>query len=573
MQGIIYVLALFVAGASIASDAARPNVLFLVVDDLRPKLNCYGETNMVTPNLDNLAINSVLFERAYVQQAVCSPSRTSFLTGRRPDTTRIFDLKTYFRRLAGNFTTLPQHFKNNGYITWSIGKIFHPGKAASGKDDNAYSWTYPAYHAPTESNRLEHVCRGSDGQLASNARCPVNLDDVKGQSLPDIQNTDMAITFLQNRSLDQQPFFLGLGYHKPHLPFKFPEEFLKLYPMSNIHMAPNPYYPPWLPPVAYAPWDELRGYHDIRLLNLSFPFQSIPNDYQLLLRQAYSSAASYTDHNVGRVLQALDQYGLANNTIITFHGDHGWQLGEHDIWTKMTNFDIATRIPMLVHVPGVTSKPSTPRGQTFPFYDALTSTKTANGVQSPCVTPMCSDEQGPSASYRTTDALVEAVDLYATLCELTGIEIPSTCPPDNLNIPLCTEGFSLVPVIRHVTKDKDDVISGKDFAWKTAAFSQYPRPSDVIQKDSDGPELKNIRIMGYTMKTATHRYTEWVAYDPVTFTHNMSHVYARELYDHTNDLEENLNIVDQVAFKGLVEELAQQLRGGWRKALPEGYWG
>ncbi|KAK7114971.1 hypothetical protein V1264_000928 [Littorina saxatilis] len=183
---------------------------------------------------------------------------------------------------------------------------------------------------------------------------------------------------------------------------------------------------------------------------------------------------------------------------------------------------------------------------------------------------MCRNEQGISVSFRTTDALVEAVDLYATVSVLAGLDVPPTCPPDNQNIAFCTEGTSLVPVIIYVTRTKHDV-TGMTLNWKTAVFSQFPPPADHVVKNSEQPLLADIRIMGYTMKTATHRYTEWLAYDPVTFTHNMLHVYARELYDHTHDPEENLNLVDQAAFRYLVQELAHQLRGGWRKALPKGF--
>nr|KAG5709286.1 hypothetical protein BaRGS_018038 [Batillaria attramentaria] len=381
-------------------------------------------------------------------------------------------------------------------------------------------------------------------------------------SLEDIQNTDFAISFLQNRSEDQKPFFLGLGFHKPHLPFKYPQEYLSLYPMSKINLAPDPFYPPWLPPVAWTAWEELRSYDDIAMMNLSWPFGPVPKEYQLKLRQSYSAAASYTDAQVGRILQALDQYGFANNTIITFHGDHGWQLGEHGEWCKHTNFDIATRIPMFVYVPGVTSK-SAPPGETFPFYDALASAKFGESTE---VKPKCAADTCFSAkSILSSDALVEAVDLYATISELAGIDVPPTCPPDPFQVEFCTEGASMVPIIKNLTSPSPS----PTLKWKPAVFSQYPRPSDKIQHNSIGPALADIRIMGYTMKTADHRYTEWVAYDPTTFTANMSHVYARELYNHRTDPNEDLNVVDQPPYKDVVARLAQELRAGWRQALPE----
>ncbi|KAK7097565.1 iduronate 2-sulfatase-like [Littorina saxatilis] len=559
MAVLLFLLsAILAVKAGVGDTATRRNVLFLVVDDLRPKLGCYGETNMVTPNIDQFASKSVMFERAYVQQAVCSPSRTSFLTGRRPDTTRIFDLVHYFRHLAGNYTTLPEHFKNNGYITQSVGKIFHPGAASGFTDDYPYSWSNQAYHAPTKKYTSKKICPGPDGTLTHSAVCPVDLKTVMGGSLPDIQNTDYTIEFLKNRSMDHKPFFVGMGYHRPHLPFAYPKEYLDLYPMSKIKLAPNPYYPAWLPEVAWTPWDELRSYDDVGAMNLSYPFGSVPIDYQYKLRQSYSAAASYTDAQVGRVLQALDQYGLADNTVITFHGDHGWQLGEHGEWCKHTNFDIATRIPMFVHVPGVTAK-KTPPGRMFPFIDALDKSLKFQ------------PEKSSLGEGYSSDAFVEAVDLYATISELAGVDVPPTCPENPFKIPFCTEGASFVPVIKNLTmtsRSNDVTSAGNSFAWKQAIFSQYPRPGVHPGHTSVNPVLDDINIMGYTMRTVDHRYTEWIGYNHTTFTADWSKVYARELYIYSSDPDEDVNVAEVPAFKDLTVYLTEQLRAGWRSALP-----
>nr|KAG5709285.1 hypothetical protein BaRGS_018037 [Batillaria attramentaria] len=273
-------------------------------------------------------------------------------------------------------------------------------------------------------NQIIHrqVCPGPDGKKYNFARCPVDVKTMPYGSLEDIQNTDFAISFLQNRSEDLKPFFLGLGFHKPHLPFKYPQEYLS------------------------------------------------------------------------------------------------WQLGEHNEWCKFTNFDIATRIPMFVYVPGVTSKPAPP-GETFPFYDAL-----ANANQRKDKSKCAADTCFSAKAILSSDALVEAVDLSRRFEPIHEIGLQ----------------------------------------WKPAVFSQYPRPNATVQRNSGGPHLADIRIMGYTMKTADHRYTEWVAYDPTTFTANMSHVYARELYDHRTDPNEDLNVVDQPAYKDVAARLAQELRaGGW----------
>ncbi|KAK7485602.1 hypothetical protein BaRGS_00023177, partial [Batillaria attramentaria] len=303
----VFTCSCFLQLASAASS--RPNVLFFVVDDLRPRLGCYGESVMVTPNIDNLASRSVLFERAYVQFSLCSPSRTSFLTSRRPDTTRVFDLQTYFRNISGDFTTLPQHFKDNGYVTQSVGKVFHPGIASNNTDDYPYSWTFPAYHPATEKHMFGLACPGEDGKLHKNAVCPVsNMSLVPGQSLPDIGIADFAVQFLQDRAKDpDQPFFLAVGFHKPHQPLRYPKEYLDLYPLSKIKPAVDNFFPMWLPPVAWAPCYPLRLNEDVQAAGFPMPYGPLPEDFQLKLRQSYSAATSYTDAQLGRVLEALDK--------------------------------------------------------------------------------------------------------------------------------------------------------------------------------------------------------------------------------------------------------------------------
>ncbi|KAK7103163.1 iduronate 2-sulfatase-like [Littorina saxatilis] len=556
---------------SASSASRRPNVLFLVVDDLRPRLGCYGQSVMVTPNIDRLAATSVRFDRAFVQQALCNPSRTSFLTSRRPDSTRIFDLWTYFRNISGNFTTLPQYFKDNGYVTQSVGKIFHPGSASGFTDDYPHSWTYPAFHGSTEKHMLGQVCPGADGQLHKYAVCPVaNLTQVPGGSLPDIQSTDFAVQFLHNRSRQpDQPFFLAVGFHKPHQPLRYPAKYLDLYPMSKIRLAPNNVFPQWLPSVAWNPYFSLRQNEDVAALHVPWPFGPLPEDFQLKMRQSYSAATSYTDAQLGRVLEALDQAGFADNTVISFHGDHGWSLGEHEEWCKFSNFDITTRIPFMFHVPGVTSQKAPP-GKTFPFIDAFTYAKDhpttteedcANGKRQK---PETCSRGNPEVGGLSTDAFAEAVDLFPTLAELAGLVVPPTCPENDADIPLCTQGSSLVPVIHNVTKKSPS----PTLEWKKAVFSQYPRPAYYPQNTSDSPRLDAITIMGYTMRTDFHRYTEWLPYDTATFTADWDTVLARELYVHADDPLENWNMADVTSHGPLVTQLSTQLRAGWRNALP-----
>ena len=362
--------------------SGRMNVLFLVADDMRPQLGAYYGPDfpapvypkMQTPNLDKLAGHSLLLRRGYCQQAICSPSRTSLLTGRRPDTTHVYNLKTYWHITGGNFTTIPQYFKQNGYHTVGMGKIFHPGHKASGKDD-PISWSEPYWHAPAEYGWWQQFGR-DHSWFSVNSSMKAKYGD-----LPDEQIANRAIKTLNRvakKSVnDKQPFFVAVGFRRPHLPFVVPERYYDMYPLSSIRLPDNPYAPVDMPRIAWTAYNELRKYGDIKPLHATGAINTtLPDKVVCELRRGYYSAVSYTDHLIGRVLQELERLGLANETIVSFWGDHGWQLGEHGEWTKHTNFELATHAPMMVRMPGVTD----------------------NGIQ--------------------TEALTEFVDLFPTLAEL-----------------------------------------------------------------------------------------------------------------------------------------------------------
>ncbi|MEE6496810.1 hypothetical protein FKM82_002491 [Ascaphus truei] len=309
------------------------NVLLLIVDDLRPSLGCYGDSVVKSPNIDQLASKSVLFTNAYAQQAVCAPSRVSFLTGRRPDTTRLFDFNSYWRQHAGNFSTMPQYFKEHGYVTMSVGKVFHPGISSNHSDDYPYSWSTRAFHPSSEKYENMKTCKGKAGDLHANLVCPVDVSEVPEGTLPDIQSTQEAIRLLQTVKRQDAPFFLAVGYHKPHIPFRFPKEFLKLYPIENISLASDPDVPKKLPTVAYNPWMDIREREDVQALNISVPYGPIPTHFQLLMRQSYFASVSYLDTQIGELLSTLDHLALSNNTIIVFASDHGKPLVAHSYHT------------------------------------------------------------------------------------------------------------------------------------------------------------------------------------------------------------------------------------------------
>ena len=415
----IYKRLVFVGVVLCTVCRAKKNVLFLVADDMRPQIGAYyGEDfpapvypKMHTPNLDKLASKSLLLKRAYVQVALCSPSRTSLLTGRRPDTTHVYTIGPYFRHVGGNFTTLPEYFKQNGYTTAGMGKIFHPGRASGG--DDPISWTEPYFHGVANFESHERSWTAVPDELLVET------------PLIDEQIANQAIKTLQRVSPDaksgKKPFFVAAGFHKPHLPFVFPKSMFKYYP--GVYLPDNPYAPVNMPKVAWYDYAGLRGYSDITVLNATGGINTtLPGQVVLDLRRAYYSALSWTDSLIGRVINELHRLGLADNTIISFWGDHGYQLGEHGEWCKQTNFELATHAPMMLHIPGLTN----------------------NGIP--------------------TRQLTEFVDLFPTLVDAAGLKSLTECPENSTGIELCTEGTSLMPLI---SQPKTPV--------KKAAFSQYTR--------------------------------------------------------------------------------------------------
>ena len=491
--------------SSISLSDCRMNVLFLVADDMRPQLGAYYGKDfpspvyppMHTPNLDKLASRSLLLKRAHCQQAICSPSRTSLLTGRRPDTTHVYDLKHYWRIVGGNFTTIPQYFKQNGYISAGMGKVFHHGRRASGGDDPV-SWSVKYFHATNF---------GWETNQSSWQAIPENL--LKDKPLMDSQIADYTVDMLRKLAPGARsggkPFFVAAGFHRPHLPFDFPESILKYYPEESIRLPDNEYAPVNMPYVAWSVYKELMKYHDIRKLNLSGEINStVPAKVVKDLRRAYYCATTWTDFLIGRVIKELDVLGLTNNTIISFWGDHGWQLGEHGEWTKHTNFELSTHAPMMIHIPGMTDK----------------------GI--------------------VTEHLTEFVDLFPTLVDAAGLPTMPLCPENSSTVEICREGSSLLPLIKNT-----------ESPWKTAAFSQYPR------------RLPHEKVMGYTMRTDKFRYTEWAKfkYEPV-YKPDWDTLFGVELYDHTKDPEENHNVVSQPAYFEVKQKLSKLLHAGWRYALP-----
>ena len=303
------------------------NVLFIVVDDLRPLLGCYGHPEIHTPNIDALAARGTLFNRAYCQNPLCHPSRVSMLTGLRPETTKVLYNSTDFRKKLPDAVTLPQYFKASGYHTQSVGKIGHNTAA----QDDAYSWSTPSWIPPWIPFNPE---------LIPSWRAL----DVEDNLLSDGRTAEQAIAVLEE--LQHTQFFLAVGFEKPHLPFYAPRKYYELYTQQAFDLPATSTLPTDAPAVANNNLAGLRLYKDI-------PDDGPFSDTKTLeLIRAYAASTSYMDAQVGRVLQRLDTLGLSQNTVVVFVGDHGFHLGEHGTWRKNTLFEVALHSPMIISVPG-----------------------------------------------------------------------------------------------------------------------------------------------------------------------------------------------------------------------------
>ncbi|HUU92321.1 MAG TPA: sulfatase [Phycisphaerae bacterium] len=402
----------------------RPNVLFIAIDDLRPELGCYGNRHIKTPNMDALAHSGVTFTRAYCQQAVCNPSRASLMTGLRPDSTRVWDLVTHFRNTIPDVVTLPQQFKRHGYHAVGMGKIYHntlPDRA---------SWSVPQprprgyrLYSPEARERMD-ACQAearkrgvSETVIRGHFRGPAtDSGDGPDNQRHDGALTDLAVQHLRDLEAGDEPFFLAVGYIWPHLPWTPPKRYWDLYDAAEIPLAENDFTPRGAPPMAMNTMYELRAYMDFA--GTPTPAQgSLTEAQRRRLKHGYYAAVTFVDTQVGRLLAELDRLGLRQDTIIILWGDHGWKLGEHNSWCKQTNYEIDTRVPMILCAPKAA----------------------ANGT--------------------SCEALVEFVDIYPTLCDLAGLPLPPHL-----------QGTSMAPLLEDVRRP-----------WKPAAFSQFRRRHEGVE--------------------------------------------------------------------------------------------
>ena len=366
-----------------------PNILFIIADDLRPNLGAYGDEIAVTPHLDKLAEESLVFNRAYCQKAVCWPSRNSFFSGLMPASLgKKTNSKNTFRSEHPEIVALPQLFKDHGYYTRGFGKILHNGQ------DDPVSWSEPYFepeplHYAAEENLGKHPI--INRAVPENRVNPLfESADVEDEAYEDGLTSAAAREAIREAANRNDPFFMMVGFHKPHTPFNAPKQYWDLYDRNRIPLAEYPN-PPIDVPEKYSihPWRYFRSFKDM-------PEEgSMPDGLAREIKHAYYACISYVDALVGGLLEELEATGQRDNTIIVFTSDHGYQLGDHSLWSKHTNFELATRVPLFVSLPNSMSKGN------------------------------------------STEALVELVDLFPTLAEWCGLP-----QPDHL------EGKSFVSVLR-----------------------------------------------------------------------------------------------------------------------------
>ncbi|MEM6687899.1 MAG: sulfatase [Planctomycetota bacterium] len=476
-----------------AAESSHPNILLIIADDLRPQLGCYGDKIVKTPHIDAFAKTATRFNLAFAQSAVCSPSRNSFLSGMRPATTGLTGFGTSLRSALPDIVTLPQHFKNHDYDSVGFGKIYHIyAESMLGNENDPHSWSQPHYlptvpvWGPAQTvlrERLIAAARDSGKAFEHPHDWPRartwDDSDVADNQMQDGQTTDVAIDFLHSRAGTDQPFFAAVGFFRPHLPFNAPKRFWDIYEPNQIT----------LPSFRDVPVNSWRWTVSEGIVKNYFempPFETIDRAFLKRYLQAYLACISYVDQCVGRLVKTLEENSLADNTIVILMGDHGYQMGEYDSWGhKHSNYEISTRTPLIIRAP-----------------------------------------KNTTAKIQSVDKVVELMDLYPTLCELS--ELPQ---PEHL------EGQS---------------------------FAKLLIDSNAKHHDAACSEMRRNRgLVGHSIRTAGFRYTEW--------TNKKSVVAFRELYDHRGDDTpgqlETENVVDQPEMQGIATQLGKRLHERFARAI------
>jgi iduronate 2-sulfatase len=438
-----------------SQSAGKPNILFIVVDDLRPELNCYNAEYIHSPNIDRLAKQGTMFERAYCNVPVCGASRASLLTGLRPTRNRFLHYETRAETDAPGVTTLPSHFKNNGYHTISNGKVFHHA------DDSEESWDENWLPSSVSNSWQDYLLpKNIKAQNKKKWGGPsFERADVDDNAYMDGKVAEKVIEDLEKLSKQDQPFFLAAGFLKPHLPFNAPEKYWELYD-GKVTLPENNYPPENAPKESFHKFWELRAYSGIPL------FGAINDKKAKELIHGYYACVSYTDAQVGKILNELERLELDKNTIVILCGDHGWNLREHGLWCKTASYETSLHSPLILMVPG-------------------------------------------HNQVKTTKEIVEFVDIYPSLCELTNLELPEHL-----------QGNSFKELLFNTDASSDGV-----------AICQWNEGTTVIRDN--------------------YFYTEWINSEDST--------YARMLYDHDRDSAENINISEHLENKIIIQNLKKEM--------------
>ena len=503
MHSIVYFFLIAFSCAVFGQNNKPLNVVFIAVDDLKPTIRSFGDAFAVTPNMDMLARKSSVFLNAHTQQAICSPSRISLLTGLRPDKTQVYDLKTRMRDKLPNVVTLPQHFKQMGYTTAGVGKIFDPRGVDKQSDGVSWSLPYKREHQlkyPKDWGRpmvgfyqneqikekiksivkRENIPPAKVGEyLKTVFRPPFSSSPAPDEAYVDGAIAAEALRMIDDLSTKRKPFFLAVGFKRPHLPFSAPQKYWNLYGRDRIPLAAFQKRGSNIGRLAF------KGPGEISKYPMDDRFYTTDNNGQLNLDEAfqrelvhgYYACASFIDFQIGKIVNKLKKEGLMDNTIIVIWGDHGFHLGDHRMWTKHSNFEQATRSPLIIYNP---------------------KTRNAQKIISP----------------------TEFVDVFPTLADMAQI-----APPSNV------DGMSLLPMMM-----------GQQQSFKDFAVSQYPRNNK----------------MGYSFRTAAHRYTLWIDKSKIGQKITDKDIVQEELFDYSTDPLETKNHIGLKGYAAIYDELKKK---------------
>lgn len=496
-----------IAGSLPLSVSAQPtnqhkqyNVLFIASDDLNSDLNTFGDPNVHTPNLDRLAKMGVVFTHAYNQSPLCGPSRASIMTGYRPDKTKVHDLNAHFRDAIPNAVTIPQMFKNNGYFTCRIGKIFHAGVPSDigkpGADDPA-SWT-EAYNPLGKDKTDEHKIKILSKDMPNlGGALAYMATEGSDDELTDGISANMALKIIRDRNgksnpvgfgqQKDQPFFMAVGFYRPHCPFVAPQKYFDMYPLKDIK----------LPDYRADDWDNKPE----AAKSSGKLYWGLNMEESKEIVRAYYASISFIDAQVGKLIDGLEEMGLLENTIVVFWSDQGYMLTHHGQWEKQTLFEHTATQPLLIYAPGMTKNTS-------------------------------------------CNKIVETIDIYPTLAELSGLT-----PPNDL------DGRSLVPLLKNPSME-----------WNYPAFTQQARtinPKAVegqykytfnpMVAGPDGKPAPFTTIFGRSVRVERYRYTEWDGGKS-----------GKELYDYQTDPNEFVNLANDPKYQGLIDELSLKLHSNFK---------